>query len=337
MNIIYISGVELGLYALKGIIDSKILNNKDVRIAGIFTLPKMKSHTTSGFASFSEIANELNTRLFEVFSIKERTVIEQIRLLTPDYIFIIGWSELATTQLLDIPKEKKNLPNRHGFRYGCIGMHPTLLPLGRGRAPIPWAIIKGYTESGVTMFYLEEEADSGDIIDQKKFNIDVSDDAQSIYNKVCHIHYELALSNLPLLIDGKAQRITQNEQLASYWERRKPSDGQINWHKSSKEIYDWIRGLTHPYPGAFTFYKNKKILIWKSELTDVNITKDHPGTIIKISNKGIHVACIDKEIVLSKFQFENNGILNVEETSTLTMFELGTSFLNQRPGTLNEL
>lgn len=304
MEIVFISGVELGLYALKGILGSQSFRNGEAILKAVFALAEDKSSKTSGYQSFDDLSQSNGITLHKITSIKTESVIKQIAAYSPDLIFIIGWSELAPSDLLDVPKKKHNSQYRHASTHGCIGIHPTLLPQGRGRAPIPWAIIKGLKKSGVTMFYLEERADAGDVIDQREFDIHLDDDASSVYGVVAKLHYELMKDNLPLLVKGIAPRTHQDPNNVTFWPKRTPEDGIIDWSMSQADQYNWIRALTHPYPGAFTFWKGHKITIWKAHLR----TKDHRadyGQVVDISDEGIIIACKDGALLLNCLQFEN--------------------------------
>jgi len=326
MDIIFISAVTLGAYALQGLIASDAYSNGNAVIKAIYSLDDTKASQTSGYQIFDDLAERVGAPLHKVRSIKADDVIAHIRKYDPDFIFIIGWSELAPSQLLDIPKIKHGAICRHSNYHGCIGIHPTLLPQGRGRAPIPWAIIKGLTKSGVTMFYLEEEADAGDIIAQREFDILLEDDATNVYAKVAGLHYELCRDILPLLTHGTASRRSQDPHHATVWPKRKPENGAIDWMKSSVEIYNWIRALTHPYPGAFTFWGKQKLTIWKACLDSHTNMAASPGTIIDTSDKGIRVACVDGSVILTQIQVQDGPIQEGNELFTRHVFFVGASF-----------
>jgi len=325
MDIIFISGVQLGRYALKGIIDSEAFRSGEAIVKAIFGLAEEKASRTSGYRTFDDLAYSAGAPLHRVASIKTEAMIEQIRDYAPDLICIIGWSELAPSVLLDIPKEKHGSKQRHDVTHGCIGMHPTLLPQGRGRAPIPWAIIKGLKKSGVTMFYLEEEADAGDIIAQREFQIDIEDDASTVYVKVASLHYELMRDNLPLLVRGIAPRVPQDPSKVTIWKKRTPKGGVIDWNKSQMDQYNWIRALTHPYPGAFTFWRDRKVTIWKASL-DQRAVSVGPGTIVDVMDAGVVVACTDGALILKRLQLEDEPELDGKTFADCYGLPVGESF-----------
>ena len=192
---------------------------------------------------------------------------------------IVGWSELAPSAILDIPKSKHRGVARHTASYGCIGMHQTLLPEGRGRAPIPWAIIKGLNRTGVTAFLLEEAADAGGIVDQLQIAIDPTETATTLFDKARKAHIELG-ARLGMRMAARALSWTaQDERLASTWPRRRPEDGRIDFSWTAVEIDRFVRALTPPYPGAFFLWANEKIRVHKAEMLQLAHT-ELPGTIL---------------------------------------------------------
>ncbi len=326
VNIVFISGVELGCFAIQGILDSTSYQQRMVRFKAIFSLDQSKSAQTVGYCTFGELAELAGAPLIITDTIKTGPVIEQIRKFEPDFIFIIGWSELAPAALLNIPQEKHGSPHRHAQTHGCVGVHPTLLPLGRGRAPIPWAIIKGLTQSGVSMFYLEEGADTGDIIVQHPFTIDFHDDAGSIYKKVSQIHYTLVKEQIDRLVNGTANRTPQDHSRATVWKKRRPEDGIIDWTKPRHELYNWVRALTRPYPGAFTFLSSDKITVWRAAPGDAH--PGTPGTISALTETGVVVQCGDGEVILLELQFNEDPPLPAPEFAARYALQIGQRFVS---------
>jgi len=174
-----------------------------------------------------------------------------------DWLFIIGWSQIVSNQVLNSPKS------------GCIGMHPTLLPVGRGRAAIPWAIIKGLDKTGVTMFVMDEGVDTGDILGQIEIPIKSDTTATDLYNKVTDAHIDLISEIFPLLKSDNYSIHVQDESQATYWEGRTPADGQLDSSMTINEADALIRGTTHPYPGAYYIKDKEKFIIWKAEFSSL--------------------------------------------------------------------
>jgi len=309
VRIIFVSHNIFGINCLDEIIHRK------GNVIAIFTVDDSSSMKISDYTSFERIAEENNILLYKIKKLSESDLL-QIRNLKPDIIFVIGWSQLIPNELLNVPDK------------GCIGMHPTLLPRGRGRAPINWALIKGMEKTGLTMFYLSEGADTGDIIGQEEIQIALEDDAASLYEKVIVSGRHLISEFLPKLENEKAPRIKQDGKLATVWPKRNPDDGLIDWNKSPMEIYNWIRGLTHPYPGAFTFLRNKKVFILSSKYINKKVCAE-PGTIIKISEDGLVVSAWEKGLLLTKIQPENKEIMSAMEFAEVYNIKVGDRFQNR--------
>ena len=226
--------------------------------------------------------------------------------------FIIGWHRIVPQIIIDSAKIS-------------LGIHSSSLPKDRGSSPINWQIIKGEKEGGVSLFHLTDGVDSGPIVDIKKFGIDETDNVKDVYEK--------ATSNAIILLEKhwnsihqlQVSKRLQNESDATYNNRRKPEDGLINWANSSKKCYDWIRALTEPYPGAFTFWNGKKVIILESEKSDIKNTI--AGEILKIG-KEIVVSTGDKSLKIKKLKIDGEPICGSELFSKIYGLEIGNKFSN---------
>jgi methionyl-tRNA formyltransferase len=182
---------------------------------------------------------------------------------------------------------------------GCVGIHASLLPKYRGGAPINWAIINGEKMSGVSLFYLGDGVDNGDIISKKRFPISDTDSCREVYDKATRASIEILKVTLPKLAAGTANRIPQNESEATCFPQRNPNDGRIDWRWRGRTIYNFIRAQTKPYPGAFTYLRDEKITIWQGQLTGRHHKELKPGEVIPGRNgtKGSHVVCGDGAVM----------------------------------------
>jgi methionyl-tRNA formyltransferase len=215
----------------------------------------------------------------------------------------MGWSQLLDNKIIKIPK------------LGVIGSHPTELPKFRGRAPIPWSIIKKLKESALTFFYIDEGIDHGDIIDQRKFIISNEDDATSIYEKVIDLGKKMILNNLIILKNNKIIRKKQiQSEFIENWPKRTMDDGKIIWNNSSKEIHRLIRATAFPYPGAFAKFKNEKLIIWKSNFLD-NLNSS-PGLITEIHDDYVLIGTGKGKLKILKATYGNKYKLNEIFSST---------------------
>ena len=144
-------------------------------------------------------------------------------------------------------------------------MHPTLLPRHRGRAAIPWAILSGLARTGVTLFEIvDATADSGPIVGQREVPIDRDETATTLYDKVTAAHVELSGVRAAARSTGRRRGSPQDTRRASYWPKRTPADGIIDWETRAPYLYDWVRAQTRPYPGAFTYLGEEKVVVWRA-------------------------------------------------------------------------
>jgi methionyl-tRNA formyltransferase len=223
-------------------------------IVGLVTLNAESMQKMSGATDLTELATEARIPLLRIANINRPEAIRWIQELQPDLLLVVGWTQLVKSELLRVPK------------LACLGFHASLLPKYRGRAPVNWAIINGETMTGNSMITLEPEADTGDIVAQRAIPIADEDDCNTIYQKVGQTEVEMLEEVLPLIQRGILPRTRQDDSLATVMPKRRPEDGLINWNRSTREVYNWVRALTEPYPGAFSFVNGERVWIWKAEL-----------------------------------------------------------------------
>ena len=307
MRIVFIGLVSIGWHCLKALLEC------GANVVEIVTADKKemikKSHMDGDYYSeFGGLANTYNVSLSTVRDVSVPLDVRHIKQLKPDIIFCIGWPQIVRGEILDVP------------RYGCIATHPTLLPERRGGAPINWCLIDGLTKSGVTLFYMSRGVDSGDIIAQKEYEIAFSETAGIVLNKVTDVAVGLIKENYPLLEKGTAPRITQDDSKATYTRRRRPEDGLINWNCTSLSVYNLIRAVTLPFPGAYTYCKGEKVIVWDSELlTGYKPRFDvRPGEVIdSIEEKGIVVATGDSCVLVKSVEAGNRTLRGEDIISSL--------------------
>ena len=179
-------------------------------------------------------------------------IVASIAALAPDFLFSFYYRQMLKGPLLAVPAR------------GAYNMHGSLLPKYRGRVPVNWAVINGETETGATLHYMVAKPDAGDIVDREKVPIAFTDTAFDVFNKVTDAAATVIRRAWPMLLAGTAERIPMDLAAGSYFGGRKPADGLIDWTKGATQIYNLIRGVTHPYPGAFTHLDGKKVVIWQA-------------------------------------------------------------------------
>ena len=187
--------------------------------------------------------------------------------LSPDVIVVSGYRYRIPPQVFRYPP------------YGAINIHASLLPRYRGRHPLNWAIISGETKTGITIHYVDEGLDTGDIILQEAVDVGPNEDVITVYYKIRNLGVRLITTALRQLERGEARRVPQDETLASYFPPRRPENGLINWNQSARSIHNLVRALVKPYTGAFTFWERKKLTTWKSH-------PQHVGTALKPGEVG---------------------------------------------------
>lgn len=246
----FVTCVKLGLSCIEEIYKSGL--TLDIAI----TLYDEKAVNKSGRIFLDKICAKHDIKLLKINNINDQIAIDFIKNNSIDWLFIIGWSQIAKNNILNSSK------------FGVIGAHPTLLPLGRGRAAIPWTILKGINKTGVSFFKLDEGVDTGDIIHQEIISVEKNEDAETLYEKVNHAHINGISKVIEILKCEKFNFIKQDHSISNYWPSREAKDGEINIKKSIFIAEKLIRATTKPYPGAFIIRKNKKIIIWKAKIVD---------------------------------------------------------------------
>lgn len=250
MRMAFATCVQLGLSCIEEI----------YRIGGkldlLITLKDEMAKNKSGRIYLDEIATRYDIPLLKINNINDKVVIEALRAHEIDWLLIIGWSQIAKKEVLETPAK------------GCIGMHPSLLPVGRGRAAIPWAILKGLKQTGVTMFKLDDGVDTGDIIGQGIIDLDENITATELYKKMEEMHITLISRYWNSILDNDIVFTKQNEAEATEWPARKPEDGEIFSSMTIAEADRLVRAVTHPYPGTFYRDGNRIIRIWSAKINE---------------------------------------------------------------------
>jgi methionyl-tRNA formyltransferase len=218
----------------------------------LITLNDNQAKEKSGRIYLDSIAEQHNVPLVKSASINDLAVVHAVKEHKIDWLFIIGWSQIAKKVILDAPHK------------GCLGMHPTLLPVGRGRAAIPWAILKGLNQTGVTMFKLDEGVDTGDIVAQVAIDLREDITATELYELVNQAHIKLIADAWPFIQNDTIQLTPQDDSKATVWPGRTPEDGEITNSMTMKEADALVRAVTHPYPGAFIVRDNQRMVIWSA-------------------------------------------------------------------------
>lgn len=229
-----------------------------------------------------------NIKVFQPQKIRKEY--QEIIDLKPDMIITCAYGQIIPKALLDYPK------------YGAINIHASLLPKLRGGAPIHHAIIDGYDKTGITIMYMNDKMDEGDIILQKETQITDEDKTNLLHDRLSLIGRDLILEAIPKIVKGEIKRIKQNEEEATYGYNISREDEKINFLKTKREIFNQIRGL-NSYPGAYTIFNGKILKVWESKIGTSN-KEGQIGEITNIYDDGIGIKCSDGEIILTQVQLE---------------------------------
>ena len=265
-----------------------------VTVPGVITFAAGPAARASGAVDLAPLAQRAGVPLLRVEDLNVPEEVARVRELEPDLIVVVGWTRLLGREILAIP------------RRGCVGFHASLLPRLRGRAPVNWAILRGESVTGNTFMYLSEAADRGDIIDQEAIPIDIDDTCATLYERVGAVGAQLLVRHLPALLAGTAPRRPQGEANESPLPKRTPEMGVVDWDQSPRQVHDWIRALTHPYPGAFARLRGRPIRLWGSRLAPEG-AEGLPGTLLGGTGTALRVACRQSSLLITTVQEEGSA------------------------------
>ncbi len=224
------------------------------------------------------------------------TEIHQVAAFRPAIIYSFYYRNLLPPGLLAVAP------------MGAYNLHGSLLPKYRGRAPVNWMLANGEREAGATLHHMVERADAGDIVAQRAIEITDDDTALTLYRKIVPLGADLIRQYHPLIATGTAPRRAQDLSQGSYFGRRRPADGHIDWHWPARRIFNLVRAVTHPYPGAFGFLDGRKVYVWSAKIAAETGVRGAPGEIIAERTDGaIEVAVGDGSVLLCRVQIEGGA------------------------------
>lgn len=260
----------------------------------VFSLDEKYSNNVSGYYPIHEIAEKHEVSFRKFRKINDPEHISTIKEINPDYIFVIGLSQLVSKNIIEAAKK------------GVIGYHPTPLPKFRGRAAMAWQILLGVRETKCSLFFIDEGMDSGDIIGQEEYIIQDTDYIADVGVKSKKALKNLTKRVLPQLLDGSIKPIKQNEEEATYLLKRTPEDGLIDWNESVERIQRLIRAVSKPYPGAYSRYDGEqKVIFWKADFIENKKYIGTPGQIAAKTSEYIDIVCNDG--LLRVYEYESKA------------------------------
>jgi len=278
MRIVFIGTVEFSRHALEK------LFSIDAEIVGVCTLSE--SRFNSDHVDLAPLCEKKGIPCYNAIDINSLDALNWISSKTPDVVFCFGWSKILKTELLQLAP------------LGVIGFHPTALPQNRGRHPLIWALVLGLDKTASTFFFMDKGADTGDILSQREVSIDPVDDAASLYAKVTRTALAQIEEFLPHLAGKTFIRSKQSGGQANTWRKRGYEDGKIDWRMTAHSIYNLVRGLTRPYPGAHIVVDRQEIKVWKTAVVKDDRQNIEPGKIIGYTDVNPVIKCGQDSICL---------------------------------------
>lgn len=276
----------------------ELLSRKE-KLVGVVTQPPRPSGRGGGinFSPVQKLAERKNIPLYQTKNVNSSSFMARIEQIAPDIVVVVAFGQILSPDFLSIPG------------ICSLNLHPSLLPRYRGAAPIPWAIIRGERETGVTIQRIEKGIDEGRIIIQEKISISLYDTAKDLEERLSFLGAKLLLKAIKMMKKGSVEYMVQNEKEVTHAPKIKKEDGLIRWENSSYHIHNLIRGL-NPYPGAFTFIqlreKKTRVKIWQTELIEEELLKEEkarPGEVVGIrKDKGLLVKGGEGILLIRKVQ-----------------------------------
>ncbi len=244
-----------------------------------------------------QYARDHSIKLFEASSLKQNNLKEKLMELNPD-IFVVVAFRILPNSLIELP------------RYGSINLHASLLPKYRGAGPIQWALMNGDKKTGVTIFQLKKEIDTGDILMQKEIEIYDDDDMLSLGMRLCEEGANLVIKTINKIQNGSISRIMQNSDLVSHAPKITKDNTFIDWSWDNIKIHNWIRGLS-PNPGMITTIQGKQLKIFKSWIIEGDT--QNPGMVVKSSENSLIISTGRGLLSLLELQIEGKKRMMIEK------------------------
>ena len=279
MKIVFMGTPDFAVPILEGLVSSY-----DVSLVVSQPDKKVGRHQVLTPTPVKKCALDHNISVFQPEHIKNDY--QQIIDCNQDIIITCAYGQMIPTEILELPK------------FGCINVHASLLPKLRGGAPIHKSIINGDSKTGITIMYMEEAMDSGDIISQSETEILDTDNLESLHDRLSIMGRDLLLETLPDIFNGTNSRVEQNKNEVTYAYNIKHEEEKIDFNKESRDIFNLIRGLS-PVPGAFCYLDGQVFKVYSSRISDNQYENAKAGEVVKIYKDGIGIKTLDGEIIFT--------------------------------------
>jgi methionyl-tRNA formyltransferase len=290
MRIVFIGTGEIGVPTLRA------LQKSEHELVGVVTQPDKPAGRDQKITAPPIKAALTGTKMsiLQPAKIKDPRAVEQIRALAPDVIVVMAYGQILPKAVLEIPK------------IACVNLHASILPRWRGAAPIQAAIAAGDRESGITVMFMDEGLDTGDILLQRKIDIAANETGDSLHDRLAEIAPEALLDALKMF--PNASRASQDKALATYAPKLNRESGRINWNEPAEVIERKIRAY-NPWPGAFSEFNNRKLKIFAASIVDL---RGKPGEVLRRDNEFV-IAAADRALSLIEVQLEGKRRMTASE------------------------
>ncbi|GAA0135759.1 methionyl-tRNA formyltransferase [Paenibacillus sp. YSY-4.3] len=296
MNIVFMGTPQFAVPSLEGLL------REGYNVLGVVTQPDRPQGRKKILmpTPVKEAALKHGLPVLQPQRMRAPEAVEELAALQPDLIVTAAYGQILPKAVLDLP------------HYGCLNVHGSLLPKYRGGAPIQRSIINGEKETGITLMYMAEGLDTGDMIAKSVVPIEDEDTAGTMFEKLSLAGADLLLEQLPLILEGRAERIPQNDEESTYAPNLSRADEKIDWTSTSRAIYDRVRGLV-PYSGGYTLWNGDVFKVWAvgkpapvgagaDEQASGQAGGQAPGTVLHLSERGIEVKTGDGSVLLTRVQ-----------------------------------
>jgi methionyl-tRNA formyltransferase len=304
MNIVFMGTPEFAVPSLQTLI------REGYNVVGVVSQPDRPKGRKRELAPTPVKAEALlhGIPVLQPAKLRDPAAVEQLAALQPDLIVTAAYGQILSKAVLGLPK------------HGCINVHASLLPKYRGGAPIHHAIMNGETTTGVTIMYMAAGLDTGDMISGVELSIGDEDTTGTMFEKLSVAGAELLKRTLPALLAGELQAVPQNDEEATYAANISREDEQIRWERTSRELFNQIRGF-NPFPGAFTTYNGEILKVWASRKPDRSSPSHSeareasviPGTVLQMTESGIEVRTGSGTLWLTRVQQAGKKAMDVSE------------------------
>jgi methionyl-tRNA formyltransferase len=282
MRVGFVTCVQLGLSCMEAIYEA----GGELKFAG--TLLDSQAPTKSGRVYLDDFCDARGIPLAKFRNVNDPDAVDAIREAQLDWLMIVGWSQIARQAVLEVP------------RRGVLGIHPSLLPIGRGRAAVPWAILLELGETGVSLFKLDGGVDTGPILAQVRLPLAPRETATALYQRVNDAHRLLILRNWSHITSGQVTFTSQDPSFATVWQGRTPEQGRLDRSMSVAEADRLVRAVTRPYPGAFIDIDGRRLRIWSAHPADSPAAGENEAEVLNLAFR-------EGDLVVVDFQWESIG------------------------------